>query len=339
MLQPGTVQLAVQSWFASHSHGEAAVQPMVRDSRFGAGTSASPPPVPESEPPLELVEPEEEEEVEESSSDLHAPTRTDANARQTTRDRRRSSMSHPLPTAHDAEALVASKRTMEKQRRKGYRPHGGRSMAEEKHESTPTLDDLEDGWGSSAPVKAAEGMEGRSIPPDTSDVDEGWLDELFPEGEEEEAEEEEEPEPELPDERLDPVAYAAAKQARDERAAARRDKKKAKLEAKRARQRARAAEARAKQKGKSKSKPSKSKPRSKAKPAREADASKRELDDDDASEDVAEAADERAEMPRKRPPPMKKLGGKRPIATQWKLLAVAVAVFIAAAAFAAALAR
>ncbi|MEO9233441.1 MAG: hypothetical protein ABI421_08925 [Polyangiaceae bacterium] len=67
-----------------------------------------------------------------------------------------------------------------------------------------------------------------------------------------EEEEEEEPEPELPDERLDPVAYAAAKLAREERAQARRERRRAKDAAKKARQKARAIEAKRKQKGKSK---------------------------------------------------------------------------------------
>jgi len=88
--------------------------------------------------------------------------------------------------------------------------------------------------------------------PNLSELDEGWLDDLFPEDEDskEEEEEAEEPEPELPDERVDPVAFAEAKKARDERAALKKDKKRAKLEAKRTRQRAKLAAVKQKQKAK-----------------------------------------------------------------------------------------
>jgi hypothetical protein len=120
--------------------------------------------------------------------------------------------------------------------------------------SRDLLEELEDGWAASPPGrgdadKAPLPVAADSVP-DVNELDEGWLDQLFPE--EEDDEEEEEPEPELPDERADPVAFAAAKKARDERMAARKDKKKQKLEAKRARQRAKAATMRQKQKGKSK---------------------------------------------------------------------------------------
>ncbi len=57
MLQPDTVQLAVQSSFALHSQGDADVHPMVRLVRDGFGTSASPPPAP---PPLELEDEEDD---------------------------------------------------------------------------------------------------------------------------------------------------------------------------------------------------------------------------------------------------------------------------------------
>lgn len=203
-------------------------------------------------------------------------------------------------------------------------------MAAEKHESNPDLAALEGGWEKD---EGGEDVSGdRTSTPDLAAVDEGWLDDLFPEGDDADDEEPEEEEPELPDERLDPEAYAAAKKARDERAAARREKKKAKLEAKRARQRARAAEARAKQKGKQKAKS-----RPKPKPERVAK-SKPATRDERAREEEAETADEELEAPRKKPPantPLAKPG----IATQWKLLAVAIAVFLGAAALAAALAR
>src|SRR5438105_4443876 len=99
------------------------------------------------------------------------------------------------------------------------------------------LEELEDGWASNRNVEAAAKAEAeaageeteteteaeRSSTPNVNDLDEGWLDQLFPEDEEEEPEEEE---PELPDEKLDPVAFAAAKKAQAERLAARKERKK-----------------------------------------------------------------------------------------------------------------
>ncbi|MEO8877240.1 MAG: hypothetical protein ABI461_16725 [Polyangiaceae bacterium] len=84
-----------------------------------------------------------------------------------------------------------------------------------------------------------------------SDMTDASLDSVDSSWDEEE-EEDEEPEPELPDERLDPVAYAAAKQARLEREEARRERKRAKDAAKKALRKARADDAKRKQKGKSK---------------------------------------------------------------------------------------
>lgn len=81
ILQPGTVQLCVQSSSFLHSQGSAAVQPIVRVVRGGFGTSASPPPVPESPvlPELELAPPElDDEPVSSPSSDLQAETTTNA---------------------------------------------------------------------------------------------------------------------------------------------------------------------------------------------------------------------------------------------------------------------
>lgn len=79
MLQPGTVQLWVQSSSFLHSHGSPAVHPMVRVVRGGFGTSASPPPVPESFVPPELAPPElDDEPVVSPSSDLQAETTTEA---------------------------------------------------------------------------------------------------------------------------------------------------------------------------------------------------------------------------------------------------------------------
>lgn len=133
--------------------------------------------------------------------------------------------------------------------------------------SRDLLEELEDGWASSSSGAGAP-TAADSIP-DVNDLDEGWLDQLFPD-EEDDDEEDEEPEAELPDERLDPVAFAEAKKAQAERQAARKERKKQKHEAKRARQRAKAAAMRQKQKGKAKRKPATApqKPEKKLKAAR-----------------------------------------------------------------------
>ena len=98
-------------------------------------------------------------------------------------------------------------------------------MAEEKRTES-TRDLLEDGW-EPAPDGADTGTPDpgstRQLDALAKEIDDGWLDELFPDEEEDEEEEEEEEEPELPDERLDPVAYAEAKKAREVRSAARKD--------------------------------------------------------------------------------------------------------------------
>src|SRR4051812_28813310 len=108
--------------------------------------------------------------------------------------------------------------------------------------SRDLLEELEDGWASS-PTKAAAkkaavaaatpaqaGAQALKTPLDpeaeidVDALDDGWLDQLFPE--DDEPDEPEEPEPDLPDEGVDPVAYAAAKKARDERARQKKDRKK-----------------------------------------------------------------------------------------------------------------
>jgi hypothetical protein len=219
-------------------------------------------------------------------------------------------------------------------------------MDEDNPESTPSLKDslqeIEGGWETPPPAKvssaqAAADDEDRASTPDLAAVDEGWLDDLFPEADEAD-EEEEEPEPELPDERLDPEAYALAKKARDERAAARRERKKTKLEAKRARQRARAAEARAKQKGKSKSKAARPKAQPGPKKKQRA-ASLAAGDPDLTTADEASALDQEESLPARKRGTSGAAPVSRGIATQWKLLALAIAIFVAAAALAAALAR
>lgn len=230
-------------------------------------------------------------------------------------------------------------------------------MVDEKDESTPNLADLESGWatprGLEVAPKAVEApadeepgadeddpTEGRSSTPDLEAVDKGWLDDLFDDEADEEADEDED-EDELPDERLDPEAYAAAKKAREERAEARRVRRKAKLEAKRARQKARIEEARARQKGKAQ-KARSGKPKAtnakgkRPKPARTGPILT-----------VATPAD--GEAPESLPPAsgrVRKGTGRQltsdappKVATQWKLLAVAIVVFLAAAAFAAVISR
>lgn len=79
--QLGTVQLCVQSSLALHSQRSVALHPMIRVVRWGFGTSASPPPVPESfvPPELELAPPElDEEPVSSPPSDLQAEITTTA---------------------------------------------------------------------------------------------------------------------------------------------------------------------------------------------------------------------------------------------------------------------
>src|SRR5690348_4873533 len=101
--------------------------------------------------------------------------------------------------------------------------------------SRDLLEELEDGWAT-PPAPGASSVKAESARPseetresdkdkdhddkdDVDALDEGWLDEFFPENDDDEDDEPEEEEPELPDERLDPQAFALAKKAREERAA------------------------------------------------------------------------------------------------------------------------
>ena len=123
--------------------------------------------------------------------------------------------------------------------------------------SRDLLEELEDGWAttpSNSAVAVAPTAE-RGSTPNVNELDEGWLDQLFPEEGDEEDEDDHEEDEELPDERLDPVAFAAAKKAQAERIAVKKERKRVKLEAKRTRQRAKAEALRQKQKGKAKRKP------------------------------------------------------------------------------------
>ena len=184
--------------------------------------------------------------------------------------------------------------------------------------------------------------------PGMDELDSGW------EEEDEDDDEPEESEPELPDERLDPVAYAAAKQARDQRIEGRRERKRVKAEAKKLRRRARAEAAKVKQKGKTKT----ARPPAVAQAAKVAKAKARadlvarsrraklangddEVEDPSAAEPEADAdiADLSSRARAKAPPsrPM----AKKPMlsGTNTWMLAIALLVFVAAAIFAAVVTR
>ncbi len=173
--------------------------------------------------------------------------------------------------------------------------------------------------------------------PDLAALDDGWWGDG--EDEEDEVEEEEEPEeaePELPDERLDPVAYAEAKKARDERVEARRERRRSKAEAKKARRRARIEANRKKQKGKTR-KSRTSIPSAKAtsrRPATVRDAAS-DAPMDATSEAVAMATAEDLAPVRVRKPP---IAVRRSRTNVW-MLAIALGIFLAAAIFAAVVTR
>ncbi len=239
-------------------------------------------------------------------------------------------------------------------------------MALRHDSSRDLLEELEDGWGA-APTPAggislsggpqanakAEEPPSESAPaeagaddlpthttssPDLKSLDDGWLDDLFP-GEEPDDDDDDEPEPELPDERLDPEAFALAKKARDERAAKKKDKKRSKADAKRARQKARAEAMRQKQKAK-KARPA-AQARKVPEPSRKKTARNTNVGEDrSASADTAreEAAEERATSrsrakavvaPRRAPSTLASV----------KLLAVVLAILLALAAAVAAIVK
>lgn len=222
------------------------------------------------------------------------------------------------------------------------------------------LEELEDGWAtpSSSRMPVAEATktaapatpiaeedDGRLPAPSTPDVDaldEGWLDDLFPgEGGENDDDDDDELEPALPDERLDPEAFALAKKAREERAALKKEKKRAKAETKRARQKARAAAIRQKQKSK-KARPAsvKPEPAPKKKPAR---AKASESNDssvvDDAPDVIATKRPERAKTstPERAKTSTPERRGTASTMASVKLLALVLAILLALAAAAAAI--
>ncbi len=207
--------------------------------------------------------------------------------------------------------------------------------------SRDLLEELEDGWGTPRPPpelapsveKAAAAhaaiAEDDATSPDLAALDDGWLDEFFPEADE--PDEPDEPEPELPDERLDPEAYALAQKARDERAAKKKDRKRAKLDAKRTRQKARAAASRQNQKQKSK--------KARPAPARRDEPSSKELAAPssgslptvDPKEDAAERA---VASPKRGPAP-----AKPSTAASVKLVAIVLVTLLAIAGAVAALSK
>jgi hypothetical protein len=172
--------------------------------------------------------------------------------------------------------------------------------------SVPTMDELDSGWG-------------------------------LGEDEEVEEEDEEEDEEELPDAALAAVAYAAARNARDARLEARRERRRAKADAKKARRKARAEAQKQKQKGKSrKARPpgagARAGARTEAKAiARGAKDAGEQGEPDEQDEPVATTL----ARARGKTPPSKAMLSK----ANQRMLAVAIVVFVAAALFAAAVAR
>jgi hypothetical protein len=158
--------------------------------------------------------------------------------------------------------------------------------------------------------------------PDLAALDEQWPDDL-------DDDDDDVDEPELPDERLDPEAFARAKKERDERAAKRRDKKRSKAEAKRARAKARADAARQKQKAK------KNRPGAPPKPKAPAD------DESDPRELAAtSSASDRPARARSVPPKPERSARRGPSTmASIRLLAIVLGVLLALAALVSILTR
>ena len=187
--------------------------------------------------------------------------------------------------------------------------------------------------------------------PSMDDLDSGWGAELDDEDDEDD-EEQPESEPELPDEKLDPVAYAAAKKARDDRAIALRERRRVKAEAKKVRRKARLDAQKSKQKAKTK----KARPPAVARSAKEQKAAaraeavkqaKQARRQQAAASDGAEApADEddieAAGVPsqRAKAPPSRLIAKKAMLSgTNTWMLGIALAIFVAAAIFVAVITR
>jgi cobalamin biosynthesis Mg chelatase CobN len=192
-------------------------------------------------------------------------------------------------------------------------------MAQEKRDSTRNLlEQLEGGWDEDD-ASGDDPQKEPSAPqsaPSLDELDAKWGDDLFGDDEEDEEEEEqEEPEPELPDERADPVAYAEAKKAREERVEARRKKKKAKLDAKRAKKRARIEAVQKQKKQKSK--------KSRAPVQREATPK----DDESAADETAPSSEARPKSTRADVATIE----RKKKAPPWKILALVLVVLLGAA--------
>ena len=229
-------------------------------------------------------------------------------------------------------------------------------MSEPKHESTRNLlAQIEGDWEApkSGPSKAAPDaptaeelhaeldaaadrlVDSLGPPASTRNVEEldsGWGDE---EGDDED-EDDEANEPALPDEQLDPVAYAEAKEARDERVGAKREKRRLKAEAKKVRRRARADAQKGKQKGKQRKARAPQAARALQKAPRSTPPPRNESGEDDVAprQHAAPGPRSRAKMQPSSPVSKPMLSKTN----QW-MLAFAVLVFIAAAVFAAVVAR
>lgn len=207
-------------------------------------------------------------------------------------------------------------------------------MAQEKRDSTRNLlEQIEGGWDEDEssgidPQKTEVARSSEQSAPSLDELDARWGEDLFggdDEDDEEEEEEVEEPEPELPDERADPVAYAAAKKAREDRAEDRRKKKKAKLDAKRAKKRARA-EAVAKQR-KQKTKKS----RAAAQPTRAPAPKNAVASDDDEEAPASEARRVRGARGGRDKTHVADVVPAQKKAPPWKLIALALVVGLVAA--------
>ena len=165
--------------------------------------------------------------------------------------------------------------------------------------------------------------------PSMDDLDSGWGAE---QEEEDDDDEQEQPasEHELPDEKLDPVAYAEAKKAREDRASALRERKRMKAEAKKARRKARLGAQKSKQKTK------KARPPAPVRPAKEQKkaAERAEATTDDDALEGAAVPSQRAKSPPSRLAKKSMLSN-----TNTWMLGIALAIFIAAAIFVAVITR
>lgn len=196
-------------------------------------------------------------------------------------------------------------------------------MTHDEGENTRNLlDAIEEDWDASRPRAPAPALSA----PNLDELDASWEDD-----DDEEEEENEDDDLELPDERLDPAAYAAAQKERQERLALKRQRRREKQEAKRAKQKERATAARQKQKGK--------KPRATA--PKEA-APKRARPKATSPRATAQAAPERGAIARTHATPEAR-AAEVPTSiftrTNVIMLGVALAVVVTAAIFAAVMAR